>query len=56
MKKYLHCTITNNNGTTFTNPLKLSEVHLISQIAQENQKIIIRLETCTKEQYKAIFG
>lgn len=35
-KKYLHLTITNPAGTTFTNPLKLSEAHLISTIAQEN--------------------
>lgn len=57
MKKYLSVIVTRKDGTTFRNPLKLSEVHLISKIAQENLSIEVRLIECaTTGQYKAIFG
>ena len=56
MKKYLSCTVTSNLGLVFDNPLKLSEVHLISQLAKENKKVVVTMIVCSKEQYKQIFG
>jgi hypothetical protein len=55
-KKYLHCTVINNGGTMFTNPLKLSEAHYISQLAQENKQVLVKLMICSAAQYKSIFG
>jgi hypothetical protein len=56
MKKYLHLTITQETGSTFTMKLKLSEVALISTLSQEYRSVLVVLEKCTKEQYKIIFG
>lgn len=56
MKKYLACTITHKNGTIFSNPLKLSEVNLLAQMAKEFKSITIELRECSKGQYKSIFG
>lgn len=56
MKKYLHLTITRSNGETYTNPLTLSEVHLISQIVKENKSVLVSLEETTQANYKALFG
>jgi len=55
-KKYLHLTVLTHGGTTFTNPLQLGEAYIISQIAQEHKQIKVKLEKCSKAQYKAIFG
>jgi len=56
MKKYLYVEVIRNDGSTFVNELKLSEAHFISQLAQENRRLIVRLLTCNKEYYKCIFG
>ena len=56
MKKVLHCIVTRKDGATFTNPLKLSEAHLISQLAKENRKVEVFFEEIGKEQYKELFG
>lgn len=56
MKKYLHLTITRSNGETYTNPLTLSEVHLISQIVKENKSVLVSLEVTTQSNYKILFG
>jgi len=56
-KKYLRVWIKTLDGTTIANPLKLSESHLISKIAQENDHIfLVRLVTCSEKEYKSIFG
>jgi len=56
MKKYLHLTITRINGETYTNPLTLSEFHLINQIVKENKSVLISMEVTTQANYKALFG
>jgi hypothetical protein len=56
MKKFLNVTVNRNDGSVFQNHLKLSEVHLINQILNENKSILIFLDTCTKERFKIIFG
>ncbi len=55
MKKYLDCTVTMNSGDTFNNPLKLSEAYLVSQLAQENEKVVVHLQEVSKERYDQIF-
>lgn len=55
-KKYLHVTVTRLDNTTFVNELKLSEVHFISQMAQESKSLTVYLATCDAERYKFIFG
>ncbi len=55
-KKYLHCQITAHSGMTFNNPLKLSEAHLVSRIAQENKSVVVTIRTVDIANYKSIFG
>ena len=56
-KRYLRVMVKTLRGTTIANPLKLSESHLISKIAQENDHIfLVRLITCSDKEYKSIFG
>jgi hypothetical protein len=56
-KKYLLVTGDFENGALFTNPLKLSEAHFISQIAQDKiTNIKVELVFCDAKTYKAIFG
>ena len=55
-KKYLHVTVETHSGTTYTNHLKLSEAHFISQITQENKRVVVSLGEETPERYKVIFG
>ena len=55
-KKYLSCTVTRFDRTTFQNPLKLSEAHLISQLAQQNFEVTVVLMHCSKDYYKSLFG
>ena len=55
-KKYLKVLVNRNDGTWFSNPLKLSEAHLVSQIAQENKSLTVQLIETSNEGYKAIFG
>jgi len=55
-KQYLNLIVTDKNGNKFRNPLKLSEAHLISKIAQENYHISVTLMTVNPYLYKSIFG
>lgn len=56
MKKFLFVEVTRRDGSKFINELKLSEAYLISQLAQEHAVLIVRLEKCSHERYKSIFG
>ena len=56
VRKYLHVTVYKRGGLTFTNPLKLSEAHLISKLAQEHVEVVVRLEIADEFEYKVIFG
>lgn len=56
MKKYLKVTVYQHNGKTFENPLKLSEAHLIVNLAKENNWVQVEYATMNKEKYQTIFG
>jgi hypothetical protein len=56
LREYLKCTITSKDGSTYTNPLKLSEAHLIPSILKEQKSISIERVECTPEYYKSTFG
>lgn len=56
MKKYLDVRVTKHDGSTFSNPLKLSEAYLISQLAQNSQRVMVTCLECNKEYYKSLFG
>jgi hypothetical protein len=56
LKKYLQVVVKTHSGFTFTNPLKLSEAHFVSQLAQENESLKVFLVECTPKAYKTIFG
>ncbi|GAG88883.1 unnamed protein product [marine sediment metagenome] len=56
MKKYLNVRVQRNNMQWNDNPLKLSEAHFLSQLAQENHKLVVTCDECTKERYKYLFG
>ncbi len=56
MKKYLKLKVTRLDGSTFINPLTMSEVRLIRLIVKENKSIVVTLIECSKEQYKQLFG
>lgn len=56
MKNYLQCTITSHDGRVWTNPLKLGEARLISQVARDHEKIVVTFETTNAEHYKSMFG
>lgn len=55
-KSYLHVIVTRFDNSTFTNELKLSEAHFVSQLAQENKSLSVRLIKCDPSDYKIIFG
>ena len=55
MKKYLQCLVTRKDGSIYSNPLKLSEAYLISQLAQENEKVSVKAKECTKGEYESMF-
>lgn len=54
--KYLSVEVETNEGGTFHNPLKLSEVRFISQLAQENKKVTVVFNECDDEDFKYLFG
>ena len=56
MKKYLNVIVITKTGKRFINPLKLSEVHFISKLAQENEELTVQCFECSEAGYKAIFG
>lgn len=55
-KSYYDCTITTHDGKTVNNPLMKSESHLIAKMARENKSVLVQVKTCTKSQYKSMFG
>lgn len=56
-KKYLQVLGRRKDGTLFSNPLKLSEVNLISRLAQENEFLTrVRCVEVSEAEYNAIFG
>lgn len=54
--RYLKATVTKPNGTTSLRNLKLSDAYMLSRMAQDNQKVVIRSACCNPHQYKKIFG
>lgn len=56
MKAYLKLTIVDHTGRTFTQPLKMSEARLISQIAKENKSVLVEYMTASPNAYKQMFG
>ncbi len=56
IKKYLHCVILKKDGSTFENPLKLSEAHLISKMAQDHKSVTVSIKEVGESAYKAIIG
>ena len=55
-KSILMCIVTMHDGNTFVNPLKLSEVHLISKMAKENASIKVERLEIDEKTYKYHFG
>jgi len=57
-REYLDVTVLRHNGSSYNNPLKLSEVHLVKSLLRfkEVKELEITLEKCTSEDYKRIFG
>ncbi|MEE9571520.1 MAG: hypothetical protein V3W20_00560 [Candidatus Neomarinimicrobiota bacterium] len=55
-KIFLQCKVTSKTGRVFNNPLKLSEVRFVSQLAQENMQVVVWIVTVTPKTYKATFG
>jgi hypothetical protein len=53
--KYLKATVTKPDGTTKLHNLKLSDAYMLSRMAQQNDKVVIRSACCNKNQYKSIF-
>lgn len=58
MRKYLFVMVHRKDGSKWENPLKISEVHLISQMAQDEgtEKLTVTLTETTSSGYKYIFG
>ena len=56
MKQYLHCISRPKRGDDMRHNLKLSEAHLIAKIALECDKVLVSAQTCTKAEYKLMFG
>jgi len=56
MKKYLNVTVTRNDGTKFTNPLKLSEERFVTKLAQENKKVEVEIDIASPSIYTDRFG
>lgn len=55
-KKYLNCLVTTNEGTTYQNELKLSEVKLINTMVQQNRSVLVNVVETHEADYKSIFG
>lgn len=56
MRKYLAVVVTRHDGSTFFNPLKLSEVSKVSLLAQDHKLIQVCARVCTLRDYNLIFG
>ena len=54
-KKYLKVMVTTHGGTVFSNQLRLSEAHFISQLAQENKILTVQLIECDEATYNVYF-
>lgn len=55
-KKYLQCIVTQHNGNTFDNPLKLGEVRLINTLATTHKSVLVTAVETHEADYKSIFG
>lgn len=55
-KIFLQTLVTTETGRKFNNPLKLSEVRFVSQLAQQNDQVVVWISTVTPKRYKQIFG
>lgn len=55
-KKYINVILTDERGNKKSNPLKFSEVYLISQMVRDGYKVEAYMETTSDSGYKAIFG
>jgi len=56
MKKMLLVTVTRFDGSTFQNPLMLSEARLVSQLAQSAMKLEVMCMEVDDKDFKATFG
>ena len=56
MKTFLDIRVTRKDGSFFENPLKLSEAHFISKLAQQNEMVQVCAVTVSDQQFKSIFG
>ena len=55
-REYLKCIITMHNGYKFTNPLKLSESHLIKNMVKDHKQVMVERVKCNDGYYKILFG
>lgn len=56
MREYYHIVVRRKDGSTYDNPLKLSELHILREILKNNVTVSVLRGQMTKEQYKATFG
>ena len=56
MREYLRVIATRHDGSTYSNPLMLSEVHLIKALAKLNSRLEVSVVQCTIGVFKSIFG
>lgn len=54
-RRYFKCTVTRTDGSTFENPLMLSEEPLIAKMIRENKSVIPEMIEVSAEQYDQIF-
>lgn len=55
-RDYLQCVVTDHNGNTFTNPLRLDEVRLINTMARNNPKVVVTMESANEKEWESLFG
>ena len=51
----LECTVTTKEGRVFSNPLMLSELHILGQLHRENKSVKVERITIDEEHFKQIF-
>ena len=56
MREYLRVIATRHDGSTYQNPLMLSEIHLLKTLARLNNRLEVSIEKCTIGEFKSIFG
>lgn len=55
-RNFLHVVVTQHNGTTFENNLKLDEVRLINTLARAHKSVNVEMSTIHEAGFKAMFG